>query len=148
VAGVIVERVLSDKRKNASLGKFNGGLPPFGYRRPDADAPFVIEPAEAEIVERVFKTYARGKVGLTKLREITACPLSEGGIEHLLLNPTYTGRLRWKTIARPADHEAIVSDRLFLKVQRERVRRSRSSRIRLWERRGTAGEMELSCGAR
>lgn len=132
---VIVERVLSGKLKNAATGKFNGGTPPYGYRRPDPGAPFVIEPAEAEIVERIFKVYARGKVGLTKLRQVSGCPLSEGGIEHALANITYTGRLRWKTLARPAGHAAIVSDRLFLKAQRERLRRSRSSQVRLWERR-------------
>lgn len=69
---VIVERVLSGKRQNAVNGKFNGGTPPYGYRRPDLGAPFVIEPAEAETVERVFKTYSRGKVGLTKLRHVVA----------------------------------------------------------------------------
>ena len=56
---VIVERVLSGKLKNASIGKFNGGSPPYGYRRPDLSAPFVIEPAEAEITRRASANYSQ-----------------------------------------------------------------------------------------
>jgi len=145
---VIMERVLSGKHKNASVGKFNGGRAPYGYRRPHPGGPFVVEASEAEVVPRVFRTFARGRGGLSKLRAETGCPLSESGLEHLLSNPTVTGRLRWKTIARPAEHEAIVSDHLFFRAQRERLRRARSARVQWWERLGSEGEMELRCGAR
>ena len=146
---VITERVLSGKAKNAADGGFNGGPAPFGYRRPnERGQPFEVEPSEAEIVMTLFKRYASGKYGLTRLRALTSCPLSEGGIEGLLSNPTLTGRHVWRGVARPADHEPIISDRLFRRVQKERVRRARCREVRLWKSIGTAGVLELRCEAR
>lgn len=145
---VIAQRVASGKAKNARDGKFNGSPIPFGYRRdPGADG-FAVDPERASIVRDLFSKFATGRYGTARLRAATGCELSENGIAELLANPVYTGRLRYGDRARLAGHEAIVSERLFIRVQRERARRARSARVRLWKTAGTAGEMLLSCEQR
>jgi site-specific DNA recombinase len=145
---VIVERVVAGKAKNAESGGYNGGPVPFGYRRTEnPHQPFEVDSTSAHVVKALFQQYATGELGMGRLRSATRCPLSEGGIEGVLSNPTYTGRLVWNSVARPAEHEAIIPDRLFLRVQRVRRRRSRG-RFRMWKRRGATQEMELRCEQR
>lgn len=145
---VIAERVASGKAKNAATGRFNGSPIPFGYRRDPRTGAFVVDPKRAPMVRDLFSRFATGRYGTARLRAATGCALSENGIAELLANPVYTGRLRYGDRARVAGHEAIVSERLFMRVQRERARRARSARVRLWKATGTAGEMALSCEQR
>lgn len=141
---VIAERVASGKARNARDAKFNGGPVPFGYRREPGTVGFVVDADRAPMVRRLFSKFASGRCGLARLRAETGCPLSENGIEKLLINPVYTGRLRYGDRARAAGHQALVSDRLFGRVQRERARRARSGQVALWRASGIEGEMALS----
>lgn len=141
---VIAERVAAGKARNAAEAGFNGSPIPFGYRAgAEPGAAFVVEPAEAAIVRDVFQRFTTGRYAPARLQAMTGCPLTTAGIAQMLSNPTYTGRLRWRAVARRAEHPPIVSDRVFLKAQRERARRSRSAQILLWKKHGNAGEMVL-----
>ena len=146
---VIAERVASGKRRRAKEGGFNGGRVPYGYRAgAESGSPFVVHVEEAAKVREAFRVYSRGRIGAGRLAAKVRLGLSEAGVSEMLANPVYTGRLRWSEVARPGEHEAIVSDRLFLSVQRARRARTRAARFRAWERGGTMGELVLSCGAR
>lgn len=145
---VIAERVASGKARNALDAKFNGSPIPYGYRREAGTATFTVDPERARVVRDLFSRFATGRYGTARLRAATGCVLSENGIAELLANPVYTGRLRYGDRARLAGHEAIVSERLFMRAQRERARRARSARVCLWKATGIAGEMALSCEQR
>ena len=108
----ITVRMMSGKAKNAEKGGSNGHPIPYGYRAtPKGPEDFVIKEEEAEIVLRMFKLYARGKHGATKLKEVTGCPLSPQGIRKLLKNPFYVGLIKYKNTTRENKHNGIVTHR-------------------------------------
>lgn len=117
------------KRRNAENGRCNGRPAPYGYRRgSSAERDFVVVPEQAAVARELFRGYATGRFGLTKLRRTTGCSLTESGIALVLSNPFYTGRIRHGDIVRFNDHERLVSDRRYNRVQvvlAERARRYR-----------------------
>lgn len=128
---VLLERIAAGRLRNADRGGWNGGPVPFGYRRAPtgAEVDFVIEPVEAAIVREVFRDFATGRWGMAKLIKRTGCPLSPAAVEGMLRNVFYTGRVAYSGTVRMNRHEAIVSDRLFNRVQAIRAERARSPSV-------------------
>ncbi len=126
---LIAERMASGKRRNAEGGRCNGRPAPFGYRRGGTgERDFEVVPDQAGVVRELFSSFSRGRMGMTRLRAQTRCPLSESGIALVLANPFYTGRIRHGGIVRFNDHERLVSDRLFNRVQDMLASRARTHR--------------------
>lgn len=102
--------------------------PPRGYQLSyDAEGKRQIEPSEdAPIVRFAFEQYATNLMSFNRLRLILAerglltrsgKPFPHAGIERLLKNPFYVGRVRSGGAEFPGRHEAIVPEALFLRVQ-------------------------------
>ncbi len=118
------KHTLRAMKENARQGFWNGALPPIGYRIVEASEQrghrtkktLEIDPVQAETVRLIFKARARryslGEiVSLLKARGINGRRWSTAGLWEILHNPAYTGN---------GTHEAIVSRKLFRKVQEVR----------------------------
>lgn len=123
---VAKERTLSVKEELARQGKFVGGNIPYGYDYDRLDREFLINEAEATVVERVFNEYLTGATtyGIAQRLNKEAIPTKRGGkwqavtVENILANGFYTGQLRWEGIINKGTHQAIISERQYNKVQR------------------------------
>ena len=125
---LIAERMAAGKARTAHDGEWNGGPCPYGYRRtPEGPDDFAIDPAEGEIVRRLFKLYSGGNHGAARLRKVTGCSLSEAAITCLLGNPFYRGLVRFKGTVRANRHVPLVSAQLWCRVQRVRAQRAQLS---------------------
>ena len=124
----IRDKIAASKRK----GMWMGGPVPLGY---DASVRrLVVNPAEAEIVRRLFRLYLEaGSLRSTKemadelglrtkprVRRGEArgdSSFSVGHLRQLLTNPVYIGKTRHRGAIFDGAHEAIVSEDLFAAVQ-------------------------------
>ena len=128
----IVERTRVGMEKKAKGGDWVGGMVPYGYRR-DPERGLIVHGEEAVIVKKMFKMYSFGREGTH-----TIChKLNEAGhrkrsgkkwdkrvILHMLKNPLYIGKLRWREAVYEGKHDPIVSEALFEKareIMQERV---------------------------
>jgi site-specific DNA recombinase len=130
-------RTRSGLREAARQGRYPVGAPPYGYRSIGAkrERRFLVEPAEAAVVRRIFDEYVSG-IGVNRI----AARLNEDGIRTrqgaqfsarsilaVLPNRTYLGEvcLKGETLATGA-HEPIIEPELF--AQAERLRAAKKSR--------------------
>jgi len=130
---VTAERIRDKLAQSKAKGLWMGGYIPLGYA-PNGRTLDVV-PAEAQTVRRIFKLYdelqclrlvelAAEKEGLrTKTRDAAdpkmrgGKPFSRGRIQNLLRNPLYIGKIRHKEIVHEGQHDAIIDDELFERVQ-------------------------------
>ncbi len=125
----IRDKIAASKKK----GMWMGGLAPLGY---DArDRKLVVNKSEAETVVNIYRRYLElGSVRLLKealdrdgVRSkartdrhgavIGAKPFSRGALYLMLQNPIYRGEVVHKQQRYPGQHEAIIEDGLWNKVQ-------------------------------
>ena len=128
----IVERTKVGMEKKAKGGDWVGGVVPYGYRL-DPEKGLVVHEEEALIVRKMFKMYTFGQEGVH-----TIChKLNEAGyrkrsgkkwdkriILHMIKNPLYVGKLRWREVIYDGNHDPIVSEVLFERakdIMRKRV---------------------------
>lgn len=125
----IRDKVAASKRK----GMWMGGPVPLGYAVDDRK--LVILPAEAKIVQAMFARYlelhsvhllqseleeqgVRTRARALKGGQISGgCLLGRGAIYHMLKNPLYVGKIRYKDELHTGQHEAIVDQKTFDGVQ-------------------------------
>lgn len=111
---------------------------PFGYKMINSE--YIPDPDTAPFVEKIFKDYAAGKGMRAIAYEISACgartirgnPFDNRGIEYILNNPVYKGKLRWSPDGKVASkriydedkfmiiagkHEPIISEELYEAAQ-------------------------------
>ena len=121
----IVERTRVGMEKKAKSGKFVGGTIPYGYDL-DPEEGLVIREDEALIVRKIFQMYALGHEGSHTI----TLKLNEAGhrkrsgkkwdkrvVLHMLKNPLYVGKLRWREVVYEGNHDGIVSEALFEQAQ-------------------------------
>ncbi len=125
----IRDKIAASKRK----GIWMGGVVPLGYEL--RERRLVINPAEVELVRRIFQRYlALGSVRLLKeeldrrsvVSRIRAFngkparryPFSRGALYVLLSNPLYIGEVRHRGVRHPGQHQPIVERESWEKVQR------------------------------
>ena len=127
----IRDKIAASKKK----GLWMGGLTPLGY---DArDRTLSINEAEAATVRQIFDLYDRlphvrevkqeaDRLGLTtKRRErsggisVGGVPFSRGRIYHLLSNPVYIGRIRHRNESYAGQHDPIIAQPLWDRVQQK-----------------------------
>jgi site-specific DNA recombinase len=147
---VTAERIRDKIAASKKKGLWMGGNVPLGYDRPADGATRVltVNPDEARAVRRLFELYAdhgclrrvedaAGREGIRSKERNTrgvvtgGKPLSRGQIYHLLRNPLYRGRIRHKDKVWPGQHEAIIDDTLWERVQTLMQTSSGRSRTRL-----------------
>jgi site-specific DNA recombinase len=123
------DKIAATRRK----GKWTGGMPLLGYDV--IDKKLVVNEAEAERVRSIFELYLELGSLLPTVQELarrhwatkhwtTKRQTSRGGLaitktrlHHLLTNVTYCGKIRYKDEVHEGEHEAIVDDPLFDRVQ-------------------------------
>ena len=119
---------LSEEVKRGMTEKASrGGLvqqPPFGYKAVNGEA--VIDPEKALIVKKVFEDFANGKsIGkITEWINIEVGLRTQNGsmfcskmVTGMLQKIFYTGCLSWNGIKYQGQHQPIISQELFDKVQ-------------------------------
>ena len=124
---VAKERTLSIKEELSRQGKFVGSNISYGYDYDRTKKEFVINEHEAVIVEQIFSKYIKGETSykIAKAFNTANIPTKRGGrwqsvqILNILQNKFYTGQLEWQGIINKGEHEAIITERQFNKVQRQ-----------------------------
>lgn len=118
-------------RKGMRMKVAQGGWPhqpPRGYQLSyDVEGMRKIEPSDdAHIIRFAFEEYASGRTSFGRLRLVLAerglltrsgKPFPTAGVERLLKNPFYAGRVRSGGAEFPGQHAAIVPEELFQRVQ-------------------------------
>jgi len=149
---IIGERIRDKITAQARKGKWIGGIPVLGYDvdRSGPSPKLVINAKEATRVREIFRMYIQeasllpvvkglarrgwgNKHRVTKRgRELGGRPFDKSSLYQLLINPIYTGKMRFKDELFQGEHEAIIEQELFDKVQQQLKtnRRSGSAEVR------------------
>ncbi len=129
----IRDKITASKKK----GMWMGGLVPLGY---DArERTLVINPAEAETIQRIFALYREfgcvrrvkeeaDRLGLRTKRRTTrngaergGKPFSRGHLYRLLASPIYTGQIAHKGRLYSGQHPALIDDEIWIAVRDQLV---------------------------
>jgi site-specific DNA recombinase len=126
--GKIKRRVRQAMTARTRNGNAHGPTP-YGYRRSEGDhGDLVKNPAEATIVERLFRECLSGKSQRQMARDLNAegippqraAEWNQGTIGKLLQNPVYVGKVRINGETYNGLHEAIVDDETWAKAEQMR----------------------------
>ncbi len=125
----IRDKVSASKKK----GLWMGGFPPMGYDVEERK--LLVNPAEAETVRGIFQRFIETHSFLTLARELreagvrTKSYVSKRGrkhegqfltlsvVHHMLRNPVYIGKVHHKGVLYDGQHEPLISQELWDKVQ-------------------------------
>ena len=125
------DKVQAARRK----GKWTGGFVPLGYDLPKGEKRIVVNEGEALRVREIFRLYLETPSNTAIVTELnrrgwtTKCwttqdgkewggrPWSKGTLVRLLSNRNYIGQVRHGKDFYPAEHEPIVDEELFKRVQ-------------------------------
>jgi len=136
---IIGERIRDKLAAQARRGKWTGGAPVLGYDvdRTGPSPRLVINAKEAASVREMFRMYLQEASLLPVVKELAhrgwvnkrrvtkkgkmlgGRPFDKATLHKLLTNPTYTGKRRYKDELHPGEHEAIIDQVLFDKVQQQ-----------------------------
>jgi len=145
IAERIRDKVASARRK----GKYMGGMPALGYDVDRANRRLVVNPTEAELVQRVFRRFVQIGSTTELAKELNAQGLTtktwttqkgrvrpgsswnKDHIYHLLNNSLYIGEVEYKGQRYPGEQEGIISRELWdrahaILASNHRVRANRS----------------------
>lgn len=129
----IIDRVISGMERKAAKGLWTGGARPFGYRIDRDVDRLVPDPVEAGTVKRIFDLYTRDRRGTKAiagvlnadgLRTRVGKPWSPHTVEIIITNRIYLGEKRFRDIAVPDAHAAIIDVEQFELAQRILGKRS------------------------
>jgi DNA invertase Pin-like site-specific DNA recombinase len=144
------ERIRDKIAASKAKGMWMGGNLPLGYDVPTdpVTRALVPNPDEAELVQRIFKTYLelgsvhalaaqleaeglRSKRGESRRGSVRGgCVLTRGALYHLLRNRIYVGDIVHRGVAHRGNHPAIVNEALFEAVQQSLSENRRARRER------------------
>ena len=100
------------------------GKAPYGYRnidKEDGNKWIVIEPMEAQVVEKMYEWYSTASYSMLeirgKLKEVFDLEFSKGKIDFILKNPFYCGTMNYNEQEYPHYYDRIITQELFDKVQ-------------------------------
>jgi len=136
----IVERTKVGMEKKAKSGRWVGGYVPYGYQL-DPEKGLIINEEEALIVKKMFKMYAFGKEGAFTIgnnlndsghRKRSGKKSDKRVVLHILKNPLYVGKLRWREVIYEGNHNPIISEVLFDKVKEVLDDRNEDLKGRQW----------------
>ena len=131
---VIREKVLKQKRARVEAGCPCTRLPFIGYLNPGGWSRLRVVEDDRPHVVRAFEMSADGKSAPEIVRYLReqGYTATHRAVTHMLRNALYCGHIVWGELRHDNAHEAIVSDRLFRRVQARRKpvgRKSPSQRI-------------------
>jgi site-specific DNA recombinase len=140
---MIAERTRDKMRAARRKGKWIGGYPILGYDIAPKGGALLVNPAEAEQVRKIFRLYLRLGALIPVLEELerrewrmkawtTRDGVQRGGsqfskttLHALLTNVAYSGRVQFEGKLFDGEHQRIIDDNLFDRVQ-ERLHRNGS----------------------
>lgn len=126
------------RRRGAERGRLNGGPRPYGYRwerlRDERGSQLVIEPAEAELVRRIFREFIAGTATAEIARRLNREGVRaqrggewyQGTVSKVLANPLYVGRVRLNGEEHPGKHEPLIDEATWEAATRRRELLARS----------------------
>jgi site-specific DNA recombinase len=120
---VIGERIRDKVAASRRRGMWMGGFVPMGYRVQDRK--LVVHEPEAAIIRKIFERYLKVGSATTLARQLRAEDvrsargriIDKGSLYRILRNRAYVGLAVHKGTAYPGEHDAIVSQALWDKVQ-------------------------------
>lgn len=120
----IRERMSMGKEARIREGKWTGGISPFGYQYKKKTDFLTVDPNEAPLVLRLFEEVSSGKPIFRVMEEfndegfrLRNNSWSMWSIKYMLENKTYCGYVRHKDEWIKGNHEPIITEDLFDKVQ-------------------------------
>jgi DNA invertase Pin-like site-specific DNA recombinase len=128
------ERTRDKMIERAKKGIWNGGIPPFGYKKENKR--LIPHPKEAEIVRLIFETYietgsATKVYDLLKEKDIKnrqGKPFYKSVIGFILRNIIYTGKIKYDGKIYQGIHQPIISEEIFemaQKIHKKKVKKFR-----------------------
>ncbi|NTU49670.1 MAG: recombinase family protein [Desulfobulbaceae bacterium] len=133
---IISERTRDKMGAARVKGKWIGGRPPLGYIIDRENHKLVINPPEALVVKKIFELYLREEsiIAVTELMNHkgfrTKQHVSESGrtfggvhfqctgVAHILKSVLYTGKVNYRGTVYPGEHEPMIDEQTFEKVQK------------------------------
>ncbi len=164
---IISERTRDKLAAARRRGKWAGGRPVLGFDLVPGPggSRLVVNPAEAERIRAIFDLYLAADAGMTPVvREcarrgwttkawtskagatVGGRPLNKDRVYSLLTNILYTGRVRHKDEDFPGEHEAIVDQDVFDRVQAKLRLNGRSGGSQIRNLHGSLLKGLLTCG--
>lgn len=134
------DKIAATRRK----GKWTGGMPLLGYDVDPQGSKLIVNEAEADHVRAIFELYLELDGLLPVVQELErrswhnkhwvtkkgtargGKPFDKNSLWHLLTNVTYIGKIKYKDEVHGGEHEAIVSEDLWQRVQAKLHRNGRT----------------------
>jgi DNA invertase Pin-like site-specific DNA recombinase len=114
------EEVIKGMKEKAEQGIYPGHAP-FGYVNDRAERNIKIHPEESPVVRRMFEVYAGAHTSLSEVRKLLrgefGKTFSKGYLHRMLQNPFYLGFFVWRGTTYRGNHEALIDNELFQRVQ-------------------------------
>ena len=132
------ENVRRGMRQKLRRGEFPG-KPPVGYMNEPRLRTIIVDEHKAQLVRRMFETYATGRYTFDELHELVTGwgltshrekPIARSMLPRLLANPFYVGLFRFADEAHEGTHQPLVTQALFEEVQNVMARRGRPHKPR------------------
>ncbi|MGC3971115.1 MAG: recombinase family protein [Pirellulales bacterium] len=160
---IISERTRDKIAATRRKGIWCGGRPILGYDADPVTNKLIINHDEAPRVRAIFRLYADHGTLLPVVRELqhrgwrnkqytSRKGVNKGGAEfnrtnlwYLLTNPLYAGQVRHKDNCYPGEHEAIIDDVLWQRVQKQLERNAQSSGNEVKNRHGSILKGLIRC---
>jgi len=162
---IISERTRDKIAAARRRGRWSGGRPILGYDIDPHNKRLLVNPSEAARVRAIFQLYLDGEGLLAVVEElhrrgwrnkrwITRKGVEQGGrpfdknsLWHLLTNVTYIGKTRYKDEIHEGQHEAIIEEELWQRVQAKLQRNGRSGGSAVRNKFGALLKGLLRCAA-
>ena len=132
---LISERIRDKMYERSKKGMWNGGHPPFGYKK--VEKKLVVVPEEVEIIRKIFESFVETKSLNAVYKQLkeqnlfnrAGIPLAKTAISCILDNIVYIGRVKHKYKTFKGIHDPIISRELFEEVKKIREDRTRPKKI-------------------
>ncbi len=164
---MIAERTRDKMRAARRRGKWIGGFPPFGYDVAPKGGSLIVNAIEADQVRETFRLYQKlgslmpvvqelDRLGWHMKRWTTrgghergGAPFNKGTLHNLLTNAIYTGHVKFEGKLHDGEHERIVDDETFNRVQEQMSRNGRRGERKARNKGGALlkGLVRCGCGA-
>lgn len=127
LAKMYLNRLREDAVNSAMFKLKNGEWPlkaPYGYRnitREDGKKWIVIEPFEAQVVEKMYEWYSTASFSMlevrNKVKEVFNLDFSKSKVDFILKHPFYAGTMPYDGQQYPHRYDRIISREMFDRVQ-------------------------------
>jgi site-specific DNA recombinase len=133
---IISERTRDKMGAAKKKGKWVGGRPPLGYDLDLSNHKIIVNQREAEVVKLIFDLYIkeRSLLSVTKIlnergyrtklyrastgKSFGGLKFKSTGVQHILKNPLYIGKVAYHNELYPGNQERIIVDDVFLEAQK------------------------------